>query len=116
MKLPAAVVMDSSSKQPPLLELIDLTDTVSRFKNPSEAKDALEKMNGFDIAGRPIRVGLGNDRYNDAQTQNMLARTDEPAQNSRNGNAPRVAPKPVPTKGMNVGKCIVIQNAFNPVE
>ena len=32
------------------------------------------------------------------------------------GRDPRVAPKPVPTKGMNVGKCIVIQNAFNPVE
>jgi RNA-binding protein 23/39 len=34
----------------------------SRYIDPDQAKEALEKMNGFDLAGRPIRVGLGNDR------------------------------------------------------
>jgi len=30
-----------------------------RFRDPNHAREALEKMNGFDLAGRPIRVGLG---------------------------------------------------------
>ncbi|KAM4059864.1 RNA recognition motif domain-containing protein [Hirsutella rhossiliensis] len=33
-----------------------------QYKEASKARDALEKMNGFELAGRPIRVGLGNDR------------------------------------------------------
>ncbi|KAF2104092.1 splicing factor, CC1-like protein, partial [Rhizodiscina lignyota] len=45
-----------------------------QFYNAPEAKDALEKMNGFDLAGRPIRVGLGNDKFTDASTQNLLQR------------------------------------------
>lgn len=34
-----------------------------RFRDPNNAREALEKMNGFDLAGRPIRVGLGNDKF-----------------------------------------------------
>lgn len=34
-----------------------------RFADPNEAREALEKMNGFDLAGRAIRVGLGNDKF-----------------------------------------------------
>ncbi|RDA93793.1 hypothetical protein CP533_6358 [Ophiocordyceps camponoti-saundersi (nom. inval.)] len=33
-----------------------------QYKNANNAREALEKMNGFELAGRPIRVGLGNDR------------------------------------------------------
>lgn len=33
-----------------------------QYKDASHAREALEKMNGFELAGRPIRVGLGNDR------------------------------------------------------
>lgn len=36
---------------------------LSRFANPEQARDALEKMNGFELAGRAIRVGLGNDKF-----------------------------------------------------
>lgn len=31
-------------------------------------------MNGFDLANRPIRVGLGNDRFTNESTQNLLQR------------------------------------------
>lgn len=45
-----------------------------RFRDPNQAKDALEKMNGFDLAGRPIRVGLGNDKFTPESTANLLQR------------------------------------------
>ena len=31
-------------------------------------------MNGFDLAGRPIRVGLGNDKFTPESTQDLLQR------------------------------------------
>ena len=31
-------------------------------------------MNGFDLAGRPIRVGLGNDKFTSETTQNLLTK------------------------------------------
>lgn len=31
-------------------------------------------MNGFDLAGRPIRVGLGNDKFTPESTANILQR------------------------------------------
>ncbi|KAJ5704042.1 hypothetical protein N7493_011180 [Penicillium malachiteum] len=34
-----------------------------QFRDPNQAREALEKMNGFDLAGRAIRVGLGNDKF-----------------------------------------------------
>ncbi|KAF2663747.1 splicing factor, CC1-like protein [Microthyrium microscopicum] len=45
-----------------------------QFRDPTAAKEALEKMNGFDLAGRPIRVGLGNDKFTNESTQNLLQR------------------------------------------
>ena len=35
-------------------------------------------MNGFDLAGRPIRVGLGNDKFTNETTQNLLQRFPGP--------------------------------------
>ena len=40
-----------------------------QFKDAAHAREALEKMNGFDLAGRPIRVGLGNDKFTPEGTQ-----------------------------------------------
>jgi RNA-binding protein 39 len=48
--------------------------TITRFRDPTAAKEALEKMNGFDLAGRPIRVGLGNDKFTSESTANLLQR------------------------------------------
>ena len=48
--------------------------TCIRFRDPAQARDALEKMNGFDLAGRPIRVGLGNDKFTPESTANLLQR------------------------------------------
>ncbi|KAF2431613.1 splicing factor, CC1-like protein [Tothia fuscella] len=45
-----------------------------QFRDPNAAKEALEKMNGFDLAGRPIRVGLGNDKFTNESTANLLQR------------------------------------------
>ena len=47
---------------------------MSRFRDPNQAREALEKMNGFDLAGRPIRVGLGNDKFTPESTANLLQR------------------------------------------
>lgn len=49
-------------------------DSFSRFRDPAQAREALEKMNGFDLAGRPIRVGLGNDKFTPESTANLLQR------------------------------------------
>ncbi|KZF23945.1 splicing factor, CC1-like protein [Xylona heveae TC161] len=45
-----------------------------QFRDPGQAREALEKMNGFDLAGRPIRVGLGNDKFTPESTANLLQR------------------------------------------
>ncbi|RAH46549.1 putative RNA splicing factor (Pad-1) [Aspergillus brunneoviolaceus CBS 621.78] len=43
-----------------------------QFRDPNQAREALEKMNGFDLAGRAIRVGLGNDKFTpDSNAQRM---------------------------------------------
>jgi RNA-binding protein 23/39 len=38
-------------------------------------------MNGFDLAGRPIRVGLGNDKFTPESTANLLHRFSGQNQN-----------------------------------
>lgn len=48
--------------------------TYFRYRDPDNAREALERMNGFDLAGRPIRVGLGNDKFTPESTQQMLQR------------------------------------------
>src|ERR1700761_7723598 len=47
---------------------------IARFRDPNQAREALEKMNGFDLAGRPIRVGLGNDKFTPESTANLMQR------------------------------------------
>ena len=57
----------------PLISLVH-TNLCLRFRDPNQAREALEKMNGFDLAGRPIRVGLGNDKFTPESTANLLQR------------------------------------------
>lgn len=45
-----------------------------QFRDPDQAREALEKMNGFELAGRAIRVGLGNDKFTPESTANLLQR------------------------------------------
>lgn len=49
-----------------------------QFRDAGQAREALEKMNGFDLAGRPIRVGLGNDKFTPESTANLLQRFQGP--------------------------------------
>ncbi len=51
-----------------------------RFRDAGQAREALEKMNGFDLAGRSIRVGLGNDKFTPESTANLLQRFQGPNQ------------------------------------
>src|SRR4051794_4603055 len=66
-----------------LLCLFSLTCGLSRFRDATQARDALEKMNGFDLAGRPIRVGLGNDKFTPESTANLLQRFQGQGQNQQ---------------------------------
>lgn len=50
------------------------TNNRTRFRDADQAREALEKMNGFDLAGRPIRVGLGNDKFTPESTANLMQR------------------------------------------
>jgi RNA-binding protein 23/39 len=47
-----------------------------QFRDPPSAREALEKLNGFELAGRAIRVGLGNDKFTTESTQAILDRYD----------------------------------------
>ncbi|EON62304.1 hypothetical protein W97_01525 [Coniosporium apollinis CBS 100218] len=58
-----------------------------QFRDPNSAKEALEKMNGFDLAGRPIRVGLGNDKFTPESTANLLQRFQGQGQPNFQGSA-----------------------------
>ncbi|KAK5693849.1 Phosphatidylinositol-3-phosphatase SAC1 [Elasticomyces elasticus] len=55
-----------------------------QFVDPTQAKEALEKMNGFELAGRPIRVGLGNDKFTPESTHSLLQRFGSQAQQAAN--------------------------------
>ncbi|KAF2247063.1 splicing factor, CC1-like protein [Trematosphaeria pertusa] len=43
-----------------------------QFVDPNDAKKALTDMNGFELAGRQIRVGLGNDKFTNESTAHLL--------------------------------------------
>lgn len=58
-----------------------------QFIDPAQAKEALEKMNGFELAGRPIRVGLGNDKFTAESTQSLLQRFGPPNHSVPKGSA-----------------------------
>jgi len=60
---------------------------VPRFRDATQAREALEKMNGFDLAGRPIRVGLGNDKFTPESTANLLQRFQGQNQQQFQGSA-----------------------------
>jgi len=47
-----------------------------RYVDPPSAREAIEKLNGFELAGRAIRVGLGNDKFTNDSTQAILDRYD----------------------------------------
>jgi RNA-binding protein 23/39 len=64
--------MALSSELFPLAVIFCNLLTVYRFRDAGQAREALEKMNGFDLAGRPIRVGLGNDKFTPESTANLL--------------------------------------------
>ncbi|KAF4125839.1 RNA-binding protein 39 [Geosmithia morbida] len=53
-----------------------------QFRDAGQAREALEKMNGFDLAGRPIRVGLGNDKFTPESTANLLQKFSGRDQNN----------------------------------
>lgn len=67
-----AEAMASFSKSATLSIMVSANDP--RFRDPNQAHEALEKMNGFDLAERPIRVGLGNDKFTPESTANLLQR------------------------------------------
>lgn len=58
-----------------------------QFRDATQAREALEKMNGFDLAGRPIRVGLGNDKFTPESTANILQRFSGQNQSNYQGSA-----------------------------
>ena len=47
-----------------------------QFHNSDDAKKALEQLNGFELAGRPMKVGNVTERTMEAQTGGQLD-TDE---------------------------------------
>jgi RNA-binding protein 39 len=47
-----------------------------QYRDAPCARLALEKLNGFELAGRAIRVGLGNDKFTNESTQAILERYD----------------------------------------
>ncbi|KAI7621256.1 splicing factor, CC1-like protein [Hortaea werneckii] len=51
-----------------------------QFVDPAKAKEALESLNGFELANRPIRVGLGNDKFTPESTSSLLQRFGSQAQ------------------------------------
>ncbi|TPX09980.1 uncharacterized protein E0L32_008827 [Thyridium curvatum] len=58
-----------------------------QFRDAGQAREALEKMNGFDLAGRAIRVGLGNDKFTPESTANLLQRFQGQNQQQYQGSA-----------------------------
>ncbi|OAL56281.1 splicing factor, CC1-like protein [Pyrenochaeta sp. DS3sAY3a] len=52
-----------------------------QFVNPDHAKKALQEMNGFELANRQIRVGLGNDKFTPESTANLLRQFGNHTQN-----------------------------------
>lgn len=67
--------------------VLALTPFLHRFRDPNSAREALEKMNGFDLAGRPIRVGLGNDKFTPESTANLLQRFQGQGQQGYQGSS-----------------------------
>lgn len=48
------------------------------FSRLSDAKQAFEDLNGFQVANRAMRVGLGNDRFTPDSTKTLLRKFGQP--------------------------------------
>lgn len=57
--------------------------TYDRYSNSGDAKQALAELNGFMLAERPLRVGLGNDKMNAEAATGMMQRSASGAQESQ---------------------------------
>ncbi|CAG8451566.1 13186_t:CDS:10, partial [Acaulospora colombiana] len=102
------------------------------YKNPEDAKQALEKMNGFELAGRTIKVGLVTDKSSGMNLNlddgdvaglalNAQSRVELMQKLARDTDliAPTTAPvlseppKPVQPR-VNPTRCVLLKNMFNP--
>ena len=64
-----------------------------QFHDSAAAKQALDQLNGFELAGRPIRVGLGNDKFTAESTASLLHNFNQNNQGSAfSGSGGRGAP------------------------
>ncbi|PSK51893.1 hypothetical protein B9Z65_3160 [Elsinoe australis] len=54
-----------------------------QYSNSGDAKQALAELNGFMLAERPLRVGLGNDKMNAEAATGMMQRSAPGAQESQ---------------------------------
>ena len=107
-----------------------------QFKEASSAREALDKMNGFDLAGRPIRVGLGTEdsisspapkspvrrrsppprRLDDADQKFHISRSDLMRKLTRREDELPRDPSPPPRSRPVISKCVKLSNMFNPKE
>ncbi|GAM91643.1 hypothetical protein ANO11243_096950 [Dothideomycetidae sp. 11243] len=54
-----------------------------QYTNPDDAKQALGELNSFDIAGRPLRVGLGTDKLHQETATAMMQRHNQSTANAQ---------------------------------
>ncbi|RUP34390.1 hypothetical protein BC936DRAFT_138531 [Jimgerdemannia flammicorona] len=107
-----------------------------QYKNGEDAKQALEKMNGFELAGRNIKVGLVTDKNSGmnfslddgdmtgmsmnsqsrVELMNKLAARESDLPTVSSGEiTPVLPPRPVMPVAM-PSKTILLNNMFNPAE
>uniref|UniRef100_U9UN45 RRM domain-containing protein n=1 Tax=Rhizophagus irregularis (strain DAOM 181602 / DAOM 197198 / MUCL 43194) TaxID=747089 RepID=U9UN45_RHIID len=94
-----------------------------QYKNPEDAKQALEKMNGFELAGRTIKVGLVTDKNVAGLALNAQSRVELMQKLARDTDliAPTATPiqseppRPVQPR-VNPTRCVLLKNMFNPDE
>ncbi|KAL4880968.1 hypothetical protein BJY04DRAFT_190519 [Aspergillus karnatakaensis] len=58
-----------------------------QFRDPNQAREALEKMNGYDLGGRAIRVGLGNDKFTPENNNPQRAQSQGATQSNFQGSS-----------------------------
>ncbi|CAJ0829919.1 13073_t:CDS:10, partial [Entrophospora sp. SA101] len=98
-----------------------------QYKNAEDARQALEKMNGFELAGRTIKVGLVTDKSNgmnlnlDDGALNPQSRVELMQKLARDTDL--IAPASAPTQSeppvqprVNPTRCVLLKNMFNPDE
>ncbi|CAG8499350.1 1079_t:CDS:10 [Ambispora leptoticha] len=105
-----------------------------QYKNPEDAKQALEKMNGFELAGRTIKVGLVTDKSNGMNLNlddgdvaglalNAQSRVELMQKLARDTDLITPAPNPIPAEPprpvqprVNPTRCVLLKHMFNPEE